>query len=380
MKAISQWGYFDGTTTHPVLKDTAQPTTAESEAIKEWECKDVIAGCLLSFRLPTWLMLTMDDYPTSKAQWDWLTRMYDQPALEITTEKELTSKPPAATARGSGHRRQCRGKCHACREEGHSTHDCCAPKEELMAVPAAEEPSGAAEHPETSPMNATYAANLEGEGYLSRALTKNLHTQTRGAEPEAISGEPGAIRFGQPGDLNGNNPKGVTHWEPDSIPGGDSHQNANVPVHPVGTGPDVLLEEDGTAGKNASIEGDEVPHVELQEPRVRHLTTAEENKFLTSSPSPITSEAASMQHSLAINTMMPGILEPDHGVDLDPSPHDTPPPITSEAARMQCSPDVITGTPVITYPEGSTDLVLLPPPWLPDEAVEPPIHWLPKLI
>jgi hypothetical protein len=53
MKAISQWGYFDRTTTRPILKDTAQPTTAESEAIKEWECKDIIAGCLLSFRLPT---------------------------------------------------------------------------------------------------------------------------------------------------------------------------------------------------------------------------------------------------------------------------------------------------------------------------------------
>src|SRR5437588_9956966 len=98
MKAISQWGYFDRTITRPVLKDTAQPTTAESEAIKEWERKDIIAGCLLSFRLPTWLILTMDDYPTLKAQWDWLTGMYNQPALEeITTEKELTSKPPAAT-------------------------------------------------------------------------------------------------------------------------------------------------------------------------------------------------------------------------------------------------------------------------------------------
>jgi hypothetical protein len=145
-------------------------------------------------------------------------------------------------------------------------------------------------------------------------------------------------------------------------------------------GPDILLEEDGTAGKNASIEGDEVPCVKLQEPRVRHLTTVEENKFLTSSPSPITLEAASMQHLLAINTMMLGILEPDRGMDLDPSPHNTPLPITSEAARMQRSPDVITGTPVITYLEGSTDLVLPPPPWPPDEAMEPPIHQPPKLI
>jgi hypothetical protein len=36
-----------------------------------------------------------------------------------------------------------------------------------MAVLATEEPLGAAEHPETSPANATYATNLEGKGYLS---------------------------------------------------------------------------------------------------------------------------------------------------------------------------------------------------------------------
>jgi hypothetical protein len=87
-----------------------------------------------------------------------------------------------------------------------------------------------------------------------------------------------------------------------------------------------------------------------------------------------------MQHSLAINTMTLEILELDRGADLDPSPHDMPPPITSKAARMQCLLDIIIGMPVITYPEGSTDLVLLPPPWLPDEAMEPPVHWLPKLI
>jgi hypothetical protein len=141
-----------------------------------------------------------------------------------------------------------------------------------------------------------------------------------------------------------------------------------------------LLEEDGTARKNASIKGDEVPRIKLQEPRVRHLTTAEKNKFLTSSPSPITSEAASIQHSLAVNTMTPGILEPDHGADLDLSPHNTPLPITSKAARTQRLPDIIIGMPVITYPEGSTDLVLPPPPWPPDEAIEPPVHWPPKLI
>ena len=133
--------------------------------------------------------------------------------------------------------------------------------------------------------------------------------------------------------------------------------NANAPVHPVGTWPDVLLEEDETVGENASIEGDEVPHVELQEPGVSRLTTPEV-KFLTSSspPSPhIIPGAASTHRSPAVNTTTPGIPEPDRRADLE-LPHDTPPPATSEAAKTQHSPVVNTGTPTIPDPEGSTDL------------------------
>ena len=151
-------------------------------------------------------------------------------------------------------------------------------------------------------------------------------------------------------------------------------------MHPVGTGPVALLEENGAAGRSASIEGDEVPRVELQEPGVSHLTTPEDNMSLTLSLTPTIPEAASTQSSPAVNTMMPGILETVRRADLDPPPHDTPPSITSEAARTQRSPDVNTGTPAIPVPEGSTDSA--PPPliWPPDEAVGPPIHLSPKLI
>ena len=44
---------------------------------------------------------------------------------------------------------------------------------------------------------------------------------------------------------------------------------------------DQLLEEAGTAGENASVKEDRDPHVELQEPRVRHLAMLEEAKFST---------------------------------------------------------------------------------------------------
>ena len=89
-------------------------------------------------------------------------------------------------------------------------------------------------------------------------------------------------------------------------------------MHPVGTGPVVLLQENGVARKNASIEGNEVPYVKLQEPGVSHPTAAEENKFLTSSLSPpITLEAACMQSLPAINAMMLGIPELDYCCELE---------------------------------------------------------------
>jgi hypothetical protein len=150
-------------------------------------------------------------------------------------------------------------------------------------------------------------------------------------------------------------------------------------MHLEGTGPVILLEEDGAAGQNASIEGDEVPHIKLQEPRVSHLTTPENNMFLTLSSPPTIPEAASMQSLLVVSTMMPGILEPDRCIDLE-LPHDTPPPTTSKAARTQHLPDTNTGMLAILDLEGSIDSV--PPllPWLLDKAMGPPIHLLPKLI
>ena len=286
-------------------------------------------------------MLCIDDYPTAKVQWDRFIEELRQLGHEFTRMEGLTSKPPAATARGSSQRRQRRGMRQECGEEGHSARDCRAPKEEPTVVPAAEEPSGAAEQPEISPTDAIHVADFEGEGCLPQVPAQNLHAQTRGAEPEAISGEPGAIGFGQSGDPNTNTSEGVAHAEPDSMPEEEIDLNANAPVHPVGMGLDVLLEEDGTAGENASIEGDEVPHVELQEPGVSHLTTPEV-KFLTSSSS---------------------------------SPH-----IIPEAASTQRSPAVNTGTPAIPDPEGSTDLVPPPPPRPPDKAAEPNADRPPKYI
>jgi len=200
--------------------------------------------------------------------------------------------------------------------------------------------------PETSPAHHTHAADLEGEGcplakegdtlvqiisaeavpsrQHPQAPTQGVHAQTIGAEPSAILGELGATEW-QPGNPSANTPKGVAHPEPDSMPGEDIDPNVNAPMHLEGLGPEVMLEEGGIAGENASVEGDRDPLVKLQESGVSHLAMPEEVTFLTSSSSsssPTTSDAARTQHSPAVNTGMSAIPIIDHGIILEPPLHD----------------------------------------------------------
>ena len=157
IQTICQWGYVDGTIMHPVPKDPAHPTNAESAAIKEWDCEDAIIQCRLTARVPETIetFLIEVNCQTVKACWDRLTEKLGQPGPEDTRkEEELIEEAPTATGRGSGRRRR-RGKRHSCREEGHRARDCCAPKEEPATVPAAQELSGAAEQPESSPVHTT---------------------------------------------------------------------------------------------------------------------------------------------------------------------------------------------------------------------------------
>ena len=228
-----------------------------------------------------------------------------------------------------------------------------------MTAPAAHEPSGVPDEPETSPVHTTHATDLEGEGcplakdgdtlaqivgaeaVLSQqhpqVPTQQIHVQTVSAVPEAIPGEPGATKW-QLGDPSANPPKGVAHVEPDSMPGEDFDPNTNAPVHLEGTGPETLLEEEGTAGEKASIEEDRDPRIELQEPGISHLAVQEKAGSLTL-----------------------------------PSPQ---PPTIPKAASTQRSPAANPGTPDIPVPDRGADLELPPP----NEAAEPPIHQLPEQI
>ena len=79
MLATHCWGYLDGTTTCPVLKDAANPTSSEHKAIKAWEREDYVAGYFLSMRLPDWLFLSLDDATPAKTQWDIVVQRLGQP-------------------------------------------------------------------------------------------------------------------------------------------------------------------------------------------------------------------------------------------------------------------------------------------------------------
>ena len=155
-------------------------------------------------------------------------------------------------------------------------------------------------------------------------------------QPDAIEGvtythhdhvEPD-LHTRQPGDLNVNTPEGVAHSEPDLMLGEEADLNASA--HLEGAEPEPLMdteedrllkvEEDGATGKAASVERDVGPCVELQDPGVSCLAMQEDARSLTLSslPPPTTLEAASMQHLPAASTGTPNIPVPDHGADLEP--------------------------------------------------------------
>ena len=135
--------------------------------------------------------------------------------------------------------------------------------------------------------------------------------------------------LGQPDGPSMNALEGVAHGELDSSPGEDPSPNVKTRAHPDIAEPEVLkdAEEDGTAGKTVSAEGDMEPCVRLREPGVSYLATQEDAGSLTlSTPIPPTTlEAASTQRSSAVNTAMATSPEPErgHGTDLELPPHVT---------------------------------------------------------
>jgi hypothetical protein len=70
MRHTCQWGYFNGSNTHPFPKDPSHPMDTEELAAQQWDCKDETAGYLISQRLPNSVILDIGDFTTIWEQWD----------------------------------------------------------------------------------------------------------------------------------------------------------------------------------------------------------------------------------------------------------------------------------------------------------------------
>jgi len=68
MEAMNQWGHFDGTTMHPILKNATHPTNMEKQAIKEWEQEDHAVQYHLSRQLPDYIFIGLTNHKTAKGQ------------------------------------------------------------------------------------------------------------------------------------------------------------------------------------------------------------------------------------------------------------------------------------------------------------------------
>jgi len=98
MQATHRWGYLDGTIMCPVPKDNAHPTTAERQAIKEWEHGNGPARGLLSTRLADKTLLRICRHETAKARWDTLIKRFGHPGNpNVNTPKGVTPAEPDST-------------------------------------------------------------------------------------------------------------------------------------------------------------------------------------------------------------------------------------------------------------------------------------------
>ena len=72
MQANRRWGFFDGKSACPALKDPSNILDEELEAMEKWDYNDLVARYLLSQRLLNSMAVRMGPYTTAKARWDWV--------------------------------------------------------------------------------------------------------------------------------------------------------------------------------------------------------------------------------------------------------------------------------------------------------------------
>ena len=76
MQATGRWEPFDSSKPPPVVKDIANPTTDEVEAVAAWEREDQVARYLLSQRLPDLTVLGLSACPTVYTSWQMVSEEY----------------------------------------------------------------------------------------------------------------------------------------------------------------------------------------------------------------------------------------------------------------------------------------------------------------
>jgi len=76
MTINGRWGHFNGSDLRPIPKDPKHPTDTELQAAQHWDCEDEVAGYLMSQRLPDEIILDIEEFATTKEQWDAISTIF----------------------------------------------------------------------------------------------------------------------------------------------------------------------------------------------------------------------------------------------------------------------------------------------------------------
>ena len=90
MQANRRWGFFDGKSACPALKDPSNILDEELEAMEKWDYNDLVARYLLSQRLLNSMAVHMGPYTTAKARWDWVHAEFTTKSIYAQNDLEAT--------------------------------------------------------------------------------------------------------------------------------------------------------------------------------------------------------------------------------------------------------------------------------------------------
>src|SRR5712672_2213741 len=303
----------------------------------------------------------------------------DQGAKRETTE--------AFEATESDGRRQRKGKCRKCGEEGHWARECCTPKREGNAtVPATQASLGATAPPNTQHVGEahTFLAIDTAEEFWLVEEVEVAHTQMVSVEPD--------LTRGHPQDTATDAHVQLVSTEPDPLPGKSDSLEDHARTQPIGAEPnptwrhpedpvadahahlesaepEILMnaeddspqeveevEEEVIAKVTAAVDKDKDPRVDLQGLGVSHLPMLKGANALTSPLSQPTSTLLRTKRpptSPAIETGTRATGESRRGVNIEPPPLDQPPPAGAAEPPDSTVPEQIQSSTQVERPSES---------------------------